>query len=70
MTAANSLKAWRQANGATQRDVAALAGLSVTMVSRVEAGTRQLSPKGKIRLARALGVPLGELFPPAIEAAA
>lgn len=66
----SGIRRWRQNNGASLRDVAALSGLSPAMLSQVENGRRTLSPRSKIRLARALGVPLAELFTPEPKVAA
>lgn len=46
------LKAWRQANGATQDDVAKLLDLSRSRVADVEAGRRSLRPEEVTRLRR------------------
>ncbi len=60
----NKLRLWRANNGATLEDVSGLTGLSPAMLSRVERGERQLAPLTKIRVARCLGVQVGELFEP------
>lgn len=61
-------RAWRIAAGWTEAEVAGLTGLSDSMISRVETGTRQLSPATKVRVARALGARVDDLFdPPAVE---
>jgi len=60
----NRLRAWRQKHRVTQRDVAALVGRSIPMISLLESGGRQLRPLEKVRYARALGASVAELFPP------
>jgi transcriptional regulator with XRE-family HTH domain len=54
---------WRLAKGWTLADEAGLTGLSEPFLSRVEWGHRQLRPEEKVRVARALGAGVGELFP-------
>ncbi len=58
------LKTWRLAHGLSQADVAGLAGISCAMVSRVENHKAQAGPLTKVRIARALGVSVSELFDP------
>jgi transcriptional regulator with XRE-family HTH domain len=58
-----SLRTWRQTNGVTLEEIADLSGVSVPMLSRVERGQRRLSAMARIRLARALGVRVRDLFP-------
>ncbi len=60
------MRTWRQRHGLTLEEVADVTGISVPMLSRVERGERQLSPLARIRLARALGVKVRELFPPVV----
>lgn len=64
MSDGTGIRKWRADNGASLRDVEALSGLSASMLSQVENGTRRLSPQSKIRLARSLGVPVAVLFAP------
>jgi transcriptional regulator with XRE-family HTH domain len=59
----NHLRRWRALNGLTLEELAGLVGLSPAMVSRAERGERQLKPLTRVRVARLLGVPVGELFP-------
>lgn len=59
------LRTWRQRHGLTLEEVADVTGVSVPMLSRVERGERRLSALARIRLARALGTRVRELFPPA-----
>jgi transcriptional regulator with XRE-family HTH domain len=61
---------WRTARGFTMRDVSAVSGLSISMLSRLETGHRTPSISVKVRLARALGVPVRALFDPAADRAA
>ena len=50
--------------GHTQENLAGLAGIHVTYVSGIERGVRNPSLRSIRALALALGVPVGELFPP------
>jgi Predicted transcriptional regulators len=56
------LRTWRLENGLTLQEVSDLSGISASMISRVERGQSQLSPLAKVRLARALGVRVRDLF--------
>jgi transcriptional regulator with XRE-family HTH domain len=56
------LRRWRRREGYSLNELAGLTGLSISMLSLTERGERQLHPKTKVRLARALRVPVGELF--------
>lgn len=56
------LREWRQRNGLTLDEVSALCGYSASLLSRVERNQRNLSPMARVTLARALNVPLRELF--------
>lgn len=58
----NRLRLWRVQNGFTLEDVSGLTGLSIAMISRVERGERRLRPAAKVRMARCLEVPVGDLF--------
>lgn len=57
------LKTWREANGLTLTELAAVSGYSVAMLSRVERGERNMSAVAKVQMARALGVPVRRIFP-------
>jgi transcriptional regulator with XRE-family HTH domain len=63
----NRLREWRKSVGLTLGEVAALTGLSIAALSRVERGERNMAPLTRVRFARLLGVPLAELFPPPTE---
>ena len=52
----NNLRRLRESKALSQRDLAALAGLSVTTVNRVETGLRRPIPSTVRKLAQALGV--------------
>ena len=52
----------RQLHALSQRDLAALAKLSVTTVNRIETGQRKPMPKTVRKLAEALGVTPEELL--------
>lgn len=56
------LRKWRVAAGYTLEDCSGLSGISTAMLSRAERGQRVFSPGAKVRLARALGVPVSALF--------
>jgi transcriptional regulator with XRE-family HTH domain len=58
----NRLRRWRAANGLTLEEVADLTGFSAAMLSRAERGERTFSPLAKVRIARALGVRVADLF--------
>lgn len=56
------LRQWRLDKGLSLDEVYGLSGISPAMLSRVERGQRELAPLTKVKLARALGVPVRELF--------
>jgi transcriptional regulator with XRE-family HTH domain len=58
----NRLRLWRATEGLTLDEVSGLTGLSVAMLSRVERGQRDLAPLTKVKVARRLGVSVGDLF--------
>lgn len=58
----NRLRKWRVDKGLTLQELADLTGLSVSGLSRLERGQRQPRPLTRVRIARRLGVPVGELF--------
>jgi len=58
------LRRWRKASGLTLEDVSGLTGLSQPFLSRVERGQRRLKPLDRVRVARAVGEPVGALFEP------
>ena len=60
---ADNLKAAREAAGLSQFDLAVRALIDQGTISKMENGTRGISDDAKVKLARALGVPAGELFP-------
>ena len=59
----NALRERRAAGGLTQADLAREAGISRPQVAAIEAGRHTPSVTAGLALARALGVPLEELFP-------
>jgi transcriptional regulator with XRE-family HTH domain len=61
----STLRAWRERHGLRLEEVADLLGLSASYLSRLERGQRKLRPFDQIRVARALGVRVAEVFPPA-----
>ena len=58
----SSLHRLRELRALSQRELAALAGLSVTTVNRIENGQHRPMPKTVRKLARALGVSPEELL--------
>ena len=58
------LREWRKDAGLTLEDLAGLTGLSEAYLSRVERGQRRLKPLDRVRVARAVGEPVGALFEP------
>jgi len=58
------LRLWRIGAGLTLEDLSGLTGLSEAYLSRVERGHRKLKPLDRVRVARAVGAPVGALFEP------
>lgn len=58
----NRLRQWRVENDLTLEDLSGLTGVSVSMLSRVERGHKQLAPLTRVRVARRLGAPVADLF--------
>ncbi|MDQ3531402.1 MAG: helix-turn-helix domain-containing protein [Actinomycetota bacterium] len=56
------LSRWRRGAGWTLQEVADVVGCSTAMISRLERGQRNASPKLRIAMARRLGVAVGDLF--------
>lgn len=56
------LRRWRATEGLTLDEVSDLTGFSTAMLSRAERGERVFSPRAKVRVARALGCRIGDLF--------
>jgi transcriptional regulator with XRE-family HTH domain len=56
---ANHLRAWREARGYTQAQLAALVNTTDNVISMLESGDRQLTPKWLQRLAPILGATPG-----------
>jgi transcriptional regulator with XRE-family HTH domain len=56
------VRALREMAGLSQEELAARAGIHRTYVGGVERGERNLSLRNIVRLAKALGVPPGDLF--------
>lgn len=61
------LRAWRLRQGWSLEEVADLTGLSVGQLSKIERGQHMPRPRMRIRIARALGARVGQIFPPAID---
>jgi transcriptional regulator with XRE-family HTH domain len=60
----NRLREVRRKSGVSQEKLGDLAGLDRTYVSSVERGRNNISLLNIAKLAKALGVPIAELFPP------
>ena len=58
-----SLKKVREAQGLSQRALAARAGIAQSLLSDFETGRRKPYPKARRQLARALKTPITTLFP-------
>lgn len=58
----NRLRQWRCDEGLTLEEVSDLVGLSVSALSRIERGERNVPPLTRVRIARRLGVPVRDLF--------
>lgn len=58
------LREWRQRRALSQRDLAALAGMTQQSVTRIETGRQDARPSTIRKLAKALGVKPEELFSP------
>lgn len=56
------LRRWRVSEGLTLKEVSDLTGVSEPMLSLVERGARNFAPMTKVRVARLLGVQVGDLF--------
>ena len=54
---------WRRKNRLALEDAADLTAHSISMLSRVERGERNLSPQAKVILAKRLGVRIRDHFP-------
>ena len=57
-----AIREYRQQAGLSQEKLAEKAELSTVFVNRVEAGKENISVDNTMRVARALGVPLRDLF--------
>lgn len=62
------LRQWRTKAGLTLRECSDLTDVSAEMWSRVERGEKQFAPMTKVRVARALGVRISDLFEPEVAA--
>ena len=69
VNALTKLRRWRTENGYTLEDLGGLSGYSRAHLSQVERGKARMSPHAKVRLARALGVAVSDLFDPLVVAA-
>ncbi|HXF72482.1 MAG TPA: helix-turn-helix transcriptional regulator [Actinomycetota bacterium] len=57
------LRLARAKHGWSQRELARRAGVSVETITRAEVGRTRPGPVSAFRIATALGVPIGEIFP-------
>jgi transcriptional regulator with XRE-family HTH domain len=57
------LRRYRLQQGWTGYELADVAGISTAMISMIETGERTPGPATKIRIARALGVRVRDVFP-------
>jgi transcriptional regulator with XRE-family HTH domain len=62
-TRRSRLRDERERQELTQRELAFFADCSHGTIARLEAGTIDVAPALKVRIARALRVPVGELWP-------
>jgi transcriptional regulator with XRE-family HTH domain len=60
----SKLLRWRLDRGWTVRETADLVGLEETTYGRLEKGIRGLKPEVKVKIARALGARLRDIFEP------
>jgi transcriptional regulator with XRE-family HTH domain len=63
-TAVHPLRRWRLRQGFSGYELADLAGISTAMVSMIETRERDPGPATKVRIARALGVRVRDIWPP------
>lgn len=61
----NALREFRERKGWTLAETSGLTGLSAQYLSLIERQLREPSPAMKVRIARGVGAPVAELFPPA-----
>lgn len=57
----SAVKVWREKRGLSQRALAAAAGVAASYLAEIETGRKPGSVDALIKLARAIGVELGEL---------
>ena len=60
---ASALRTWREQQGWTLIDLSGLTGLTVSYLSLIERGLRNPPPQIKVRIARASGAKVAQLFP-------
>lgn len=58
------LRQWRADNGITTTEVGDLAGIDPSVISRIERGHIRPRLETKLRISRALGARISDLFPP------
>jgi len=60
----SKLRTWRLGHGLSLDETSGLSGLSEASMSRIERGIQSASPATKVRIARALGASVADLFDP------
>ncbi len=60
----SKLRTWRVGRGMKLDETSGLSGVSEASMSRIERGIQSASPATKVRIARALGASVAELFEP------
>jgi transcriptional regulator with XRE-family HTH domain len=63
MATPNPLKAYREAKGLAQQEVADKLGVSRAMVGHLESGAREFTPDMAVRCEKKLGIPREDLLP-------
>ena len=66
MSEPNRLAEWCAAQGWTLTDAAGLTGYSLSYMSLVARGKREVGPAAKVRIAKRLGARVSDLFPPVV----
>jgi transcriptional regulator with XRE-family HTH domain len=62
-TVDTALRKWRERQGWTLIELSGLTGLTVSYLSLIERGLRNPPPQIKVRIARASGAKVADLFP-------
>lgn len=64
MPATTKLREWREEHGYSLQEIGDLTGLAPSTLSRAERGVLHLRPDKRVRVARALGARVADLFDP------